>query len=190
MNPWVVRVSMYFCVCLYMCLYMTLILLLCLWLAMHVYMCLCLYVSAYVFPCVCVSVCVIVGGVYVCVTMCLRMHLCVSACVHVQMWSITWADPQRERLTSPSVHSSFPLWSMVPSRALPGSRLCPPHQTSLHCPSSASVKRKEGEICGGSNNNTVGELVFVCLPTKALIMSPFTDAEIKARSDSESYWGQ
>ena len=82
---------------------------------MHVYMCLCLYVFASVFSCVCVSVCVLVGGVYVCVTMCLRMHLCVSACVHVQMWSITWADPQKERLTGPCVHTSVPLGSMVPS---------------------------------------------------------------------------
>ena len=46
---------------------------------MHVYMCLCLNVSASVFPCVCVSVCVEVGGVYVCVTVCLKMYLCVSA---------------------------------------------------------------------------------------------------------------
>ena len=58
----------------------------------------CLYVSDCVFPCVSVSVCVIVSGVYVCVTMYLRIHLCVSACVRVQMWGITRADPQRERL--------------------------------------------------------------------------------------------
>ena len=53
---------------------------------MHVLMCLCegLYVSASVFPCVGVSVCVVVGGVYVYVTLCLRLYLCVSACVHVQ----------------------------------------------------------------------------------------------------------
>ena len=82
---------------------------------MHVYMCLCLNVSASVFPCVCVSVCVLVGGVYVCVTIYLRIHLCVSACVHVQMWSITRADPQRERLTGPCVHASLPLGSVVPS---------------------------------------------------------------------------
>ena len=79
------------------------------------FMCLCvgLYVSACVFPCVCVSVCVIVGGLYVCVTMCLRMHLCVYGCVNVQIWSITWADPQRVRLTGRGVHSSLPLGSIV-----------------------------------------------------------------------------
>ena len=76
-------------------------------------MCLCVYVSAYVFPCVCVSVCVIVGGLYVCVTMCLRIHLCAYAYVNVQMWSITWADPQSERLTGPCVHASLLLGSMV-----------------------------------------------------------------------------
>ena len=113
MNPWVVCISMCLCVCLYICLYVSLIVLLCLWLAMHVYMCLCLYVSACVFPCVCVSVCVIVGGLYVCVTMCLRMHLCVYGCVNVQIWSITWADPQRVRLTGRGVHSNLPLGSIV-----------------------------------------------------------------------------
>ena len=34
----------------------------------------CLYVSK------CLCVCVIVGGVYVCVTVCLRMHLCICLC--------------------------------------------------------------------------------------------------------------
>ena len=74
---------------------------------MHVFMCPCvgLYVSACVFPFPCVSVCVVEGGVYVCVTVCLRMHLCVSACVNVE-WSITWAVPQRERLTGPYVQST------------------------------------------------------------------------------------
>ena len=49
---------------------------------MHVLMCLCegLYVSACVFPCDSVSVCVVEGGVYVFVTVCLRMHLCVCLC--------------------------------------------------------------------------------------------------------------
>ena len=53
---------------------------------MHIFMCLCvgLYVSARVFPSVYVSVCVVEGGVYVCVTVCLRMYLCVSASVYVQ----------------------------------------------------------------------------------------------------------
>ena len=134
MNPWVVCVSMCLCVCLYICLYVTLNVLLCLWLLTHVYMCLCIYVFACVSPCVCVSVCVVVGGVYVYVTMCLRIHLCVSACVHVQMWSISRADPQRERLTGPCVQSSLPLGSMVLSWALPGSSLVHPnknHHTAL-----------------------------------------------------------
>ena len=73
------------------------------------FICISVYMSACVFPCACVSLWVIVGDVYVCVTMHLRIHLCVSACVHVQMWSITWADPQRERITGPCVHSSLRL---------------------------------------------------------------------------------
>ena len=155
MNPLVFWISICMCVCLYMslyvCLYVSLWVLVCVWLAMHVYMCLCvyLYVSACVFPCVCVSVCVIVGGLYVCVTMCLRIHLCAYAYVNVQMWSITWADPWRERLTGRCVHSSLPLGLIVLSWVLPGSRLCPSHQTSPYCPSAASVERKEGDIFGG-----------------------------------------
>ena len=77
--------------------------------SVYVYMCLlvCLHVS--------VCLCVIVDGVYVCVTIRLRIHLCVSACVHLQMWSMPWADPQRERLTGPCGHASCPLGSTVSS---------------------------------------------------------------------------
>ena len=77
------------------------------------FICVSLYVSACVFSCLCVSICVVVGGVYVYVTMCLKIHLCVSACVDVQMWSISRADPQRERLTGSCVQASLPLGSMV-----------------------------------------------------------------------------
>ena len=162
-NPWAVCASMFLCVCVYVCLYVSLCVLLCLWLAMHVYMCLCVcvYVSACVFPCVCVSVCVIVGGVYVCVTICLRIHLWVSACVHVQMWNIPWADPQRERLTSPCGHTSRMLGPMVPSWVLPGSRIYPPHQTSPHCPVACSCReRTEGQSLEDDSNSTVWKLWF------------------------------
>ena len=141
---------------------------------MHVYMCpyVCLYVSACVFPCVCVSVCVIVYGVYVCVTMCLIIHLWVSACVHVQMWSIPWADPQRERLTGPCGYASHPLGSMVSSWVLPGSSGGPPHQTSPHCPPSCFCREKTvGGFLGESNNSTVWEIFFSTHqgPNKVLI---------------------
>ena len=150
-------------------------------------MCLCvgLYVSACVFPCVCVSVCVLVAGVYVCVTVCLE---CICVCLAVSMYSsrsITWADPQRERLTGPCVHSSHPLQSMVPSRALPGSRIYPPHQTSPHCllPCMCiekrwgdpwrTVKTALSESCAGP-------------PIKALLRSPCTDAEIRKPEGKET----
>ena len=74
MNPWVVCVSIY----MYMCLYVSL----CVSLTSYAYF----YVSLCMFICVCLcaSMClcvsVIVGGVYVCVTVCLRMHLSVCLC--------------------------------------------------------------------------------------------------------------
>ena len=82
----------------------------------------CLYVFLCMFLCVCL-----------CVSMCLCVCLCRSGwciclcdcvsenafeCLPVSMYSsgsITWADPQRERLTCPCVQSSHPLGSMVPS---------------------------------------------------------------------------
>ena len=53
----------------------------CLYVSLCMFICVCLF-----FPCVCLSVCVVVDGVYVSVTICLRMHLCVYACIHVQYW--------------------------------------------------------------------------------------------------------
>ena len=83
------------CVCLYVCLHVSLCVLVLLRLAMHVFMCccVCLYVSAFVLPPVCVSVSVVEGGVYVRVSVCLRMSLCVSAVSTYSSGSITWADP-------------------------------------------------------------------------------------------------
>ena len=82
MNPRVVCVFVYLCVCLYVRLYVSL----CVLVFLTSYKC--LYMSLYVYVCqlVCfhVSVSVVEGDVYFCVTVCLRMHLCVSACVHVQ----------------------------------------------------------------------------------------------------------
>ena len=181
-------VSMCLCVCLYVCLYMSLFVLVCHWWDMHVYMCLCVYVPACVFPCVCVSVCVIVYGVYVCVTMCLRIHLWVSACVHVRMWSIPWADPQRERLTGPCLYASHLLGSMVPSWALPCSSGGPPHQTSPHSPLSCMYREKGGGDLWRTVTITLSESC-ACLPIKALIRFLFTDAEVEARSDWETDWG-
>ena len=132
MNPWIVCVSMFLCVCLYVCLYVSLWVVVCLWLAMHVYMCLCVYVSACVFPCICASLFVIVG-VYMSVW--LGVWECICVCLPVSMYSsgsITWADPLRERISGPCVHSSHMRGSMVPV-ALSGSRIYPPHQTSPHC---------------------------------------------------------
>ena len=156
---------------------------------MHVFMCLyvCLYESACVVPCVCVSVYVVVCGVYVCVTVSENAF----ECLHVSMYSsgsITWADPQRERLTCPCVQSSHPLGSMVPSWALPHSSSGLPHQTSPHCLSPCMCIEKRGvdpwrivttalsESCDGP-------------PIKALIRSPCTDAEIQSRSIWDPDWG-
>ena len=175
MNPWVVCVSMCLCVYLYVCLYVSLCVLVCLWLAIHVFMCLCvgLYVSACVFPCVCVSVCVLVAGVYVCVTVCLE---CICVCLAVSMYSsrsITWADPQRERLTGPCVHSSRLLGSKVSSWALPCSSGGPPHQTSPHCPPACLCMEKRWG--GGADPwRTVTTALCescACPPIKALIRS-------------------
>ena len=76
--------------------------------SVYVYMCLLVFSSS-------LCVCVIVGGAYVSVTICLRMHLCVSSCVHVPYWEHPWADSQKERLTGPCGHASHLVGSMVPS---------------------------------------------------------------------------
>ena len=110
MNPWVVCVSIY----MYMCLYVSL----CVSLTSYAYF----YVSLCMFICVCfcVSMCLCVRlcccGRCICMCDCVLERICV--CLPVSMYSsgsITWADPQRERLTGPCVHSSHLRGSMVPS---------------------------------------------------------------------------
>ena len=94
-------------------------------------LCVCLCVSDYLCMFICASV-----YVYMCLLMCFHVSVCLSeslwvvyslcdcvsenafVCLPVSMYSsgsITWADPQMERLTGPCVHSSHPLGSMVPS---------------------------------------------------------------------------
>ena len=82
----------------------------------------CLYVSLCMFLCVClcVSMCLCVclcrSGWCICLCDCVSEN--VFVCLPVSMYSstsITWADPQRERLTGPCVHSSRLLGSKVSS---------------------------------------------------------------------------
>ena len=138
----------------------------------------CLLVCFHVFVCLSVSLWVVYMSVWLCVWECICM------CLPVSMYSsgsITWAEPQRERLTGPCVHSSHPLQSMVPSRALPGSRIYPPHQTSPHCllPCMCIEKR-----WGDPWRTVATALSESCAgpPIKVLIISPCTDAEIESRS--------
>ena len=63
----------------------------------------CLLVCFYVSVCLSVSLKVVYMSVW------LYVWECICVCLPVSMyssWSITWADPQRERLTGPCVHSS------------------------------------------------------------------------------------
>ena len=78
-----VSVCLFVCVlvCVSVCASVSMTSYVCLYVSLCMFICVCLF-----FPRVCVSVCVIVGGAYVSVTICLRMHLCVSSCVHVQYW--------------------------------------------------------------------------------------------------------
>ena len=181
MNPLVVCVSMCLCVCLYVCLYVSLCVLLCLWLAMYVYMCLCvcLYVSACFFH---ESVCLSVSLWVVHMSLWLFVWECICVCLPVFMYStgsIPWAACQKERLTGPCVHASHSLESMVPSWALPGSRIYPPHQTSPHSPLACFCREK-----------TALSERFASPPIKALIRSSWTDAKIKSQSNWEPDWGQ
>ena len=143
----------------------------------YVYMCLlvCFHLSV----CLSVFLCVAYMSVWLCVWECICVCLPVSMKIS---GSITWADLQRERLTSPCVQSSRPLGSMVPSWALPHSSIRPPHQTSPHCPPACICRDK----CWGNPWETVTTALSescACSPIKALIRSPYTDAEIAPRRD-------
>lgn len=108
-NPWVcicVCVSVFVCVFVYV--------------SVCVSVCICLLVFIFVPMCVfmCLSVC-LCGSVGVeCIFVYLREYLRVHLCLHVSMSmcvSITWGDPQRERLTCPWRSASTKFWSPVPS---------------------------------------------------------------------------
>ena len=147
-----VCVFVYVCVCLCVC----------------ICVCICVCVSVYVSVCVCVSVCLCVC---ICACVCICVFLCVCMCVcgvqcmfgclteclraclcrHVSMHtceSITWGDPQRERLACPWLSASTQLWSLVPSWALHCSRRGPLHQSSpcYHSPSGCHEKEERGSL--------------------------------------------
>ena len=124
--------------------------------SMYVYMCLllCFHVS--------VGLSVSLWVVYK--SLCLFVWECISVCLPVSMYSsgsIPSAYPQKERLTGPCGHASHPIGSMVPSWALPGSRIYPPHKTSPHCPPACFYREKRaGRSLEDGNNITVWELCF------------------------------
>ena len=146
----------------------------------------CLLMCFHVSVCLSVSLKVVYMFVWLCV------WECICVCVPVSMYSsgsITWADPQRERLTGPCVYSSHPHGSMVLSWALPDRRFCPPQQTSPHCLSPCMCREKRGGDPWRTVTTALSESC-ACPPIKALLMSPCTDAEIKSRSDWDPDWGQ
>jgi len=79
-------------------------------------------------------------------------------CLPVSMYSsggIIWTDPQRERLTSPCVHSSRLLESMVPVELCLVVVVVHPtkhHRIALPL---VSVERREGGPLDDSKNSTV-----------------------------------
>ena len=146
----------------------------------------CLLVCFHVSVCLSVLLWVVYMSLWLCVWECTCM------CLPVSMYSsrsITWADPQRERLTSQCVHSSNPCGSMVPSWVLPGSRIYPPHETSPHCISPCRCREKRRVDPQRTVTTALSESC-ASPPIKALIMSPYTDAEIVARSnwDPDQGW--
>ena len=124
---------------------------------MHVFMCLCvgLYVSAFMFPSVCVSVCVIVGGVYVCVTVCLKsVFVCVCLCPCTVVGA-SLGLTLRGRGLPVHVYHPVALWdqwypvelSLVVAVVHPTKH----HHTALLL---VSVERSEGGSLEDSNNST------------------------------------
>ena len=183
---------MYLCACVFVCVFVCVSVCACVSLTSYA----CFYVSLCRFICVCLYVskclcdCLCRCGWCMSVWLCVWEYICVclpvmSVCIS---GSITWADPQRERLTGLRVHSSHPLGSMVPSWALLCSSGGPPHQTSPHCPPAHLCREK----WGGDPWRTV--TIALCEscdgpPIKALIRSPCTDAEIASRRDRDPDWG-
>ena len=78
----------------------------------------CLYVSLFICVCLCVSMCLCVCLCHCgwCICLCHYVSenpfvfVCLCPCTDVEHH---WADPQRERLTRPCVHTSLLLGSMV-----------------------------------------------------------------------------
>ena len=83
----------------------------CFYVSLCRFICVCLYVSK------CLCVCLCHCGWCMCLCDCVyeNVFVCVCLCPPYSSGSITWADPQRERLTGPSVYSSRLIGSMVPS---------------------------------------------------------------------------
>ena len=82
----------------------------CFYVSLCRFICVCLYVSK------CLCVCLCHCGWCICLCDCVSENAFV--CLPVSMYSsesITWGDPQSERLTGLCVHSSHQLGSMVPS---------------------------------------------------------------------------
>ena len=150
---------------------------------MHVFMCLyvCLYESACVVPCVCVSVYVVVCGAYVCVTVCLRMHLSVCLCPCTVVGASLGLTLRGRGLP---VHVYNPVtrldqWypvehSLIVAVVYPTKH----HHTALPL---VSVERSDGGDPWRTVTTAPSESC-ACPPIKALIRSPCTDAEIQSRS--------
>ena len=146
----------------------------------------CLYVSLCVFICVCLCalmclcVSVVLGGVYVCVTVCLRMHLCLSACVHVagaSLWLTLRGRGLPLHLYTPVTHVDQ--WYPVEHSLIVG--FIYPTKLSPHCLSPCMCREKRGGDPWRTVTTALSES-SACPPIKALIRSPFTDAEIESRS--------
>jgi len=125
----------YVLVCLFVCVFVCVSVRACVCLTSYA----CLYVSLCMFICICLCVsmclCVLLCHCGWCICLCDWVSENAFVCLPVSMYSsgsITCADPLRERLSGPCVHSSHTRGSMVP-RELPGSKIYPPHQTSPHC---------------------------------------------------------
>ena len=179
--------------------------------------CFCIYVLVCLFVCVfvCVSVCASVSltsyasfyvslFMFMCLLVCFHMSMCLSVSLWLCVWecicvcllvsmyssgSIPCADPQRERLTSPCVHASHPLGSVVPSWALPCSSSGPPHQTSPHYLLPCMCREKRGADLWRTVTTALSES-FASPSIKALTRSPSTDAEIESRSNWEPDWSR
>ena len=93
----------------------------------------------------------------------------------------TWADPQRERLTSPCVQSTtcFDQWHPVELSLI----VAVVHPTKHHHTALPLVSVEKTGWDPWRTVTTAQSESCACPPTKALIRSPCTDADIESRSD-------